>query len=204
MLSCPVGLLALQGDFAKHQRAFAALGAPTVLVRRPSELAQCAALVIPGGESTTLARLLEKSGLRPAVQDFARRLPVMGTCAGLVLLARQLAPESGADHGVVPLGLLDCRVQRNAYGRQIDSFSEDVSVVKLNGSPEPFRGVFIRAPRILEVGDGVQVLARLKGEPVAIGQNRILGLTFHPELTDDSRFHAYFLKLAADPSVKIS
>jgi 5'-phosphate synthase pdxT subunit len=192
-----VGLLALQGDFDRHRQALAALGRPTRLVRRPAELADCSHLVIPGGESTTLVRLVDRARLREPLRDFAARRPVLGTCAGLILLARSLVDEDRRRHGVAPLGLLDVAVLRNGYGRQIDSFTEDLAVDALNGTRERFRAVYIRAPRITAVGEGVEVLARRDagGEPVAVRQGHLMGLTFHPELTDDRRFHAAFLAL---------
>ncbi len=196
----PIGLLALQGDFELHRQAFARVGAATRPVRRPAELAECAGLVIPGGESTTLSRLIDRVGLRAPLLAFGGERPVLGTCAGLIMLARRLADETG-EHGVAPLGLLDCAVRRNGYGRQVDSFSEDVALAGLaaaggTAAAEPFRGVFIRAPRILETGPGVEVVATLRGEPVGVRQGRVLALTFHPELTADTRIHAAFAALA--------
>jgi len=192
-MSEPVGVLALQGDFEKHSRVLASLGVTIRPVRRSHELDGCTALVIPGGESTTLARLIDRGDLRQPLRNFASIRPVMGTCAGLIMLARQLAPEPGGDHGVVPLGLLDCTVQRNGYGRQIDSFSEALALDILNGSAAPFMGVFIRAPRILDVGPAVEVIASRGDEPVAVRQGHLLGLAFHPELAHDNRVHAAFL-----------
>lgn len=190
-----IGILALQGDYARHRSSLTALGAETRLVRRPSELAGCDGLVLPGGESTTLARLIRSGGLDQPLKAFAATRPVMGTCAGLILLARELAPEPGGDHGVTPLGLLACTVQRNGYGRQVDSFSEPITMDALNGSREPFLAVFIRAPRILAVDAEVEVIAARAAEPVAIRQGHLLGLTFHPELAHDTRVHASFLKM---------
>lgn len=192
----PVGVLTLQGDYEKHQRAFAALGAQTFGVRRPEELAQVSCLVIPGGESTTLTRLVDRIGLRQPIVDFAARHPVMGTCAGLIMLAVDTCNERKADYGVEPLGLLDCQIQRNGYGRQIDSFTAPVSINVLDGSVEPYPAVFIRAPRITRVGRDVEILAKYGDEPVAVRQGHLLGLTFHPELTDDLRIHRAFLDLA--------
>jgi 5'-phosphate synthase pdxT subunit len=180
-----------------HRQALAQLGATTTLVRRPAELDGCAGLVIPGGESTTLSRLIDRVGLREPLVQFARQRPVLGTCAGLILLARRLDGEQPGDYGIRPLGLLDCVVQRNAYGRQVDSFSEDISIEILTGSPEPFRAVYIRAPRIVAIGDGVEVVAARGDEPVGVRQGKLLCLAFHPELTRDPRIHAAFLKLAA-------
>lgn len=191
----PVGLLTLQGDYEKHRQAFAALGAPTIGVRRPAELDRVRGLVIPGGESTTLTRLVDRVGLRQPLLDFARQHPVMGTCAGLIMMAAELADEKKSDFGVEPLGILDCRVRRNGYGRQIDSFSAPVEIKGLDGPGTPFEAVFIRAPRILEVGSGVEVLASHEGEAVALRQGHLLGLTFHPELTADPRFHQAFLDM---------
>jgi 5'-phosphate synthase pdxT subunit len=195
----PIGLLALQGDFEMHRQAFDSLQEQSRLVRRPGELDGCAALVIPGGESTTMARLIDRCGMREPIIEFARSRPVMGTCAGLIMLARKLADERPEEFGVEPLGLLDCVVRRNAYGRQVDSFSEDVSIAPLNGSPEPFRAVYIRAPRILSVGESVTVVATRGEEPVGVRQGRILCFTFHPELTSDTRIHAAFLSLLEKP-----
>lgn len=189
----PVGLLALQGDFERHEASFRALGCATALVRRPAELARVRGLVIPGGESTTMTRLIDLAGLRGPLREFAGERPVMGTCAGLIMLARSLADEDVAGHGVRSLGLLDCVVRRNAYGRQVDSFTAPVELRCEPGGAEPFPAVFIRAPRIESCGSGVEVLAEHGGLPVAVRQGRLLGLTFHPELTGDLRLHRYFL-----------
>lgn len=194
-MSRPVGLLTLQGDYARHREAFATLGAETRDVRRVSELADISSLVIPGGESTTLTRLVDRGGLRWPLLDFAQDHPVMGTCAGLIMLAGVLTGEKSTDYGVQPLGLLDCGVNRNGFGRQIDSFTADVHIDVLDGSQEAFPAVFIRAPRITEVGPEAEIVAKLGDEPVAVRQGRWLGLTFHPELTDDLRIHRAFLGL---------
>lgn len=192
----PVGLLTLQGDYAKHEAAFRALGCAVAGVRRPAELDKVRCLVIPGGESTTLSRLIDSAGLREPLRAFARTRPVMGTCAGLIMLADELADEDPDVHGVRTLGLLHCTIRRNAYGRQIDSFTAPVVFDSLLPSGEPFPAVFIRAPRLVRVGPGVEVLARHRGEPIAVRQGRLLGLAFHPELTDDLRLHQAFLDLA--------
>lgn len=191
----PVGLLTLQGDYECHRQVFAALGRATRDVRRPAELADVGGLVIPGGESTTLTRLLDRAGLRQPLRDFAADHPVLGTCAGLILLASATADEELAQFGVVPLGLIDCTVRRNGYGRQIDSFTAPIAIDVLAGSTETFPAVFIRAPRIVAVGPDVDVVARHGDEPVAVRQGHLLGLTFHPELTDDLRIHRAFLEL---------
>lgn len=190
----PVGLLTLQGDYGRHEASFRALGCATAGVRRPAELARVRSLVIPGGESTTLTRLIDLAGLREPLREFARERPVMGTCAGLIMLARALAGEE-AVHGVRTLGVLDCAVRRNAYGRQVDSFTAPVVLRDAASGSQPFPAVFIRAPRIESCGDGVEILAEHGGSPVAVRQGRLLGLTFHPELTGDLRLHRLFLGL---------
>jgi 5'-phosphate synthase pdxT subunit len=191
----PLGLLTLQGDYEKHRQAFAALGAETFGVRRPGELELVSGLVIPGGESTTLTRLMDRVGLRQPLLDFAADRPVMGTCAGLIMLASRLNGGKRDAFGVEPLGVLDCQVRRNGYGRQIDSFTAPVHIDALDGTTEPFPAVFIRAPRILEVGPDVDVVAQHDGEPVAVRSRNLLGMTFHPELTDDLRIHRAFLEM---------
>ena len=168
-----VGVLSLQGDFARHGAALGALGAEPVRISRPEHLRDLEAMILPGGESTTMLRLLEATGLRAPLEAFVSCRPVLGTCAGLVLLAK----EAGALPAPT-LGLLDVSVERNAYGRQVDSFSCPLEVPALGGS---FDGVFIRAPRIRRVGAGVEVVARAAGgEPVAVRAGRAAGLAFHP------------------------
>ncbi len=181
-----VGVLSLQGDYALHSRALLAQGVEPVRVSKPGHLHDLEALVIPGGESSTMLRLLESTGLRGPLERFVREKPVLGTCAGLILLARECdgLPEP-------PLGLLDVSLTRNAYGRQVASFSDRIEAPVLG---EPFDGVFIRAPRIRRVGPGVEVVASHRGEPVGVRHERAVGLAFHPELTPDSRFHRWFLE----------
>lgn len=191
----PVGLLTLQGDFEKHQQVFTSLGVETRKVRRPEELSGVCALVIPGGESTTLTRLMDRIGLRQPLLDFAVDHPVMGTCAGLIMMSSGLVDEKFSDFGVEPLGLLDCRVRRNGYGRQIDSFTAPVDIDLGQSHVVGFDAVFIRAPRIVEVGPRAEVVASLDGEPVAVRQGRLLGLTFHPELTANGNVHQAFLDM---------
>lgn len=179
-------MLSLQGDFGRHGEALAALDAEPVRISRPEHLRDLEALIMPGGESTTMLRLLEATGLRAPLEAFVKDRPVLGTCAGLVLLAKE-AGELPAP----TLGVLDVSVERNAYGRQVDSFSCALEVPALGG---PFDAVFIRAPRIRRVGAGVAVVARAAGgEPVAVRAGRVAGLAFHPELTPDRRFHRWFL-----------
>jgi len=191
----PVGLLALQGDYDKHKRTLQTLGVSTFGVRRASELTGVSSLIIPGGESTTLTRLVDRVGLRESLLEFAATHPVMGTCAGLIMMSSELVDEKKSDYGVQPLGLLDCKVVRNGFGRQVDSFTAQISVDVLDGSTNTYPAVFIRAPRITEVGQDVDVLATWQGEPVLIKQGHLLGMTFHPELTDDLRIHQAFLDL---------
>lgn len=181
-----VGVLSLQGDFACHRAALEAAGAAAARVTLPRDLDGLDALVMPGGESTTMLRLLADTGLRAPLEAFVRDRPVLGTCAGLILLARG---AEGLPHP--PLGALDADVERNAYGRQIDSFTEEIA---LPGPGGRMPGVFIRAPRIRRVGPGVEVVARRdSGEPVGLRAGRIVGLCFHPELTGDARLHRWFL-----------
>ncbi len=191
-MTLPVGLLALQGDYDKHRGILAAVCRETRTVRRAGGLAQGGALVIPGGESTTLSRLIDSGGMRQPLLDFAAAgKPIMGTCAGLIMLSSGLTGETRDDwHGVRPLGLLDVVVQRNGFGRQIDSFTENLEMAGVNGDTASFAAVYIRAPRITAVGDGATVICRRSGgEVVGVRQGNIVGLTFHPELGDDGRFH---------------
>lgn len=184
-----VGILALQGDFREHAAALEALGADVSLVREPADVAGLDALVIPGGESTTIGKLADWHGLvgplRSAIGD---GLPTLGTCAGMIFLAGSTAEG----HDQVQLGVLDVVVRRNAFGRQVDSFEADLPV---DGLEEPVRAVFIRAPWIEKVGDGVEVLADVDGHPVLVRQGKILASSFHPELTDDSRLHRLLLDM---------
>jgi pyridoxal 5'-phosphate synthase pdxT subunit len=178
-----IGVLAVQGNFREHASMLRRLGAEVVEVRKPEQLDQLDGLVIPGGESTAIARLVRLYGLEEAIRGFER--PLFGTCAGMILLDR--------NH----LGVLDLEVSRNAYGRQVASFEADL---ELAGEDEPLRGVFIRAPRVAEVGPEVEVLAEHEGEPVLLRQGRVLVAAFHPELTDDTRVHERFLDLVREES----
>ena len=186
------GVLALQGDVPEHLRALAAGGVDRVVaVRRPADLAGLTALFLPGGESTTIARLLRASGLwDPLDRRLRAGLPTLATCAGLILLARELEPgASGRDPPT--FGVLDVRVRRNDYGTQRESFEEPIRVAGLAG--RPFPGVFIRAPRILSVGSGATPIAWRGREVVGVRAGPIWGLTFHPELAPDLRLHRRFL-----------
>jgi 5'-phosphate synthase pdxT subunit len=178
-----VGVLASQGDFAAHARMLRELGAEALEVRTPDALADLDALVIPGGESTTIAKAIERDGLEPAIRAHAGGgRPILGTCAGMIVCAR--------GH----LGLLDATVRRNAFGRQIASFETDLELAGIG--PDALRAVFIRAPWVESHGEGVEVLARVDGHPVAIRDGRVLACSFHPELTDDLRLHALLMAMA--------
>ena len=185
-----VGVLALQGDFLEHTLMLTHVGAQASEVRQPRDLEGLQALILPGGESTTVARLMDLCGLRePLIRRVREGMAVWGTCAGLILLARRLL-----EGRPTPLGLVDIQVSRNFYGRQTDSFETDLPVPALGD--EPFHAIFIRAPAIVGSGPGVEVLARLPdGTPVAARQGHVLVTSFHPELTRDTRFHSYFLSL---------
>ena len=176
-----IGILALQGAFREHAVALRRAGADVVEVRLPGELDGLDGLVVPGGESTAIVKLARLYGLDEAIRRFAG--PIFGTCAGMILLDR------------AHLGLADLEVERNAYGRQVASFEADL---ELTGEDEPFTGVFIRAPRVRTVGEGVEVLAEHDGEPVLLRDGRILVASFHPELTDDPRIHERFLELVTE------
>jgi 5'-phosphate synthase pdxT subunit len=182
-----IGVLALQGDYEAHARAFASSGARTVLVRKADELAGLDGLVMPGGESTTMLKFLEKDGFFDAIGKFAAAKPVFATCAGCILLAREvLHPKQRS------LGALDATVERNAYGRQIDSTILTLPTELPGGSLEM---VFIRSPRITRVGEGVEVLARRNGFPTLVRQGTLLAATFHPEMTADTRVQQLFLDM---------
>jgi len=185
-----VGVLALQGDFEAHARALRDCGADPVEVRAPAALEGCAALVLPGGESTTLLKLLASSGLDRAIPAFhARGGALLGTCAGAILLAKEVKGPAQPS-----LGLLDATVTRNHYGRQVDSFEAEAP---LAGGGPPLPLVFIRAPAFARLGPGVEVLAQHGGLPVLVREGRILAATFHPELTGDGRVHRLLLDAAA-------
>ena len=173
----------MQGNFREHAAMLRQLGADPVEVRKPEELQALDGLVIPGGESTTFMRLMRLYGLDEAVREFTG--PVLGTCAGMIVLDR------------LHLGAVDIEVDRNAYGRQVASFEADLA---LAGDGQPLRGIFIRAPRVRDVGQDVEVLAELDGEPVLLREGRFIVASFHPELTDDTRVHERFLELVREES----
>jgi 5'-phosphate synthase pdxT subunit len=176
-----IGVLAVQGAFREHAQVLRRLGATVVEVRLPGQLEGLDGLVVPGGESSAIMRLMRLYGLDEAIRGFGG--PILGTCAGMIVLDRR------------HLGLADVELDRNAYGRQVASFEADL---ELDGDERPLRGVFIRAPRLREAGPGVEVLAELDGEPVLLRDGRILVASFHPELTDDSRVHERFLELVRE------
>jgi pyridoxal 5'-phosphate synthase pdxT subunit len=189
-----IGILALQGDVAEHVRAIERAGAEPVIVKRPAQLAQVDALVLPGGESPTITKLLHTSGLEQPLRERLRDgMPVFGTCAGLILLSR----ETG-DPEVPGLGALDVTVQRNAYGRQIDSFETMLPDHALGGAP--LEAVFIRAPAIEDLGNDVEIIASHGGKPVAVRQGNAIGAAFHPELTDDTRLYDALVELVKEKS----
>ena len=190
-----IGVLALQGDFARHRAALGRAGVAAVEVRQPTELDGVSGLVIPGGESTTLLTLMEVGELFPALRAFhASGRPLFGTCAGLIVLAREVeGPRQSS------LGLIDVTVERNSYGRQRESFEAEARSALGEGG-DPLRMVFIRAPRILRVGPDVVVLARHGGDPVLAREGGVLVATFHPELTDDLTVHRYFCRMAEAPA----
>jgi 5'-phosphate synthase pdxT subunit len=183
----PVGILAVQGDFAMHAKMLDRIGAPWKLVKHTVDLDGVSALIMPGGESTTMLRLFAEEGLGDAIKSFAAEgKPVFGTCAGVILLAKDVL-NPPQEH----LGLLDVTVERNAYGRQIDSSVRQGECPDLTGRPVEM--VFIRAPIIRRVGEGVRVLGRSDGLPVLVEQGHLLAATFHPELTEDETIHRWFL-----------
>ena len=183
-----IGVLAIQGDFDAHRRRLEELGAEVLLVRKPEELEEIEGLIIPGGESTTFLKFLSRGGFLEKLREFVRVKPTFGTCAGAILLAKEVF--NPAQEG---LGAIDIAVRRNAYGRQLESFIGEVDS-KLGR----IETVFIRAPRIERVGPGVEVLAREGNDPVLVRQGRIMAATFHPELSSDPRVHAEFLQLVGN------
>ena len=188
-----VGVLALQGDTREHLAALRDAGADSVSVRRREELDAVDALVIPGGESTTMSHLLRELDLLEPLRDrLADGFPAYGACAGMILLASEILNAGVGGREAVPLRGIDMTVRRNAFGRQVDSFEGDV---EFSGFDKPVRGVFIRAPWVERVGDGVQVLARAAGHAVAVRQGRVLATAFHPEMTGDRRIHRLFVDI---------
>lgn len=188
-----IGVLALQGAFAKHIEMLTAMGVHAIEVRRIQELEQCDALIIPGGESTTMMRHIQYNEMREALNEFFTQKPVFGTCAGLILISKKIVSDP-----MEPFGLIEVTVERNAFGRQYDSFRTDVELKLTSNRPQTVSALFIRAPRIREISENVQVLSKLENEPVLVKQGFHLASTFHPELTNDPTIHAYFVSLVKE------
>jgi len=192
-----IGVLALQGAVAEHMRSIQAAGGEPIAIKQPEQLEELGGLIIPGGESTTIGKLMRKYGFMDAIRSFSEAgKPIFGTCAGLIVLADRIEGQ-----GEAHLQLMDMTVARNAFGRQRESFETDLDVI---GIDEPIRAVFIRAPLIKEVGEGVEVLSTYQNEIVTARQGHLLVSSYHPELTDDYRLHAYFLDMvreAAQPAL---
>ncbi|HET7627731.1 MAG TPA: pyridoxal 5'-phosphate synthase glutaminase subunit PdxT [Bacillales bacterium] len=192
-----IGVLGLQGAVPEHVKALEACGAETIVVKRVEQLEEIDGLVMPGGESTTMRRLMDKYGFIEPLKGFSEEgKPIFGTCAGLILLAKEIEGHSG-----VHLGLMDMKVKRNAFGRQRESFEAELLVKGLEGS---FTGVFIRAPYILEVGESVEVLSKHEDKIVAARQERLLTCAFHPELAEDSRFHGLFVEMVEKAKTQLA
>jgi pyridoxal 5'-phosphate synthase pdxT subunit len=186
-----IGVLALQGAVAEHIRMLERIGAEGVIVKRIEQLADLDGLIIPGGESTTIGKLMREYGFIDAIRAFAgQKKPVFGTCAGMIVVAKEIVGEPDAH-----LGLMDIQVSRNAFGRQRESFETDLDV---QGIDQQVRAVFIRAPLIAGIGPSVEVLSEYNGQIVAAREGNLLACSFHPELTDDSSMHAYFVRMAEE------
>ncbi len=190
-----IGVLGLQGAYAKHLAILQQLDVQAVDVRKGEDLEKCHGLIIPGGESTTMTKLINEIDMHDALLKFSVDRPVFGTCAGMILMATKVD-----DDRVETLNLLDIEVERNAYGRQIDSFIDELDVTT-NGHLFSMRGIFIRAPRIKNIGDEVEVLASVNGEPVLVQQGHHMAAAFHPELTGETRIHNYFSTLKGEMSL---
>ncbi|API92233.1 MULTISPECIES: pyridoxal 5'-phosphate synthase glutaminase subunit PdxT [Virgibacillus] len=185
-----IGVLALQGAVREHIRSIRACDAQAIEIKRKEQLAEIDGLILPGGESTTIRRLMDSYGFFTAIQDFARQgKPIFGTCAGMIIMAKLIQGQAKAH-----LGLIDMTVARNAFGRQVASFEAEINVA---GIADDFRAVFIRAPYVVEVGDDVEILAAYKEHIVAVRQGPFIATAFHPELTDDHRLISYFMDMVA-------
>lgn len=190
METCVIGVLALQGAFAKHIEMLKSLSIKTKEVRTPKDLVECDALIIPGGESTTISKQIRYIHLEEPIREFAKKKPLFGTCAGLILMSSQV------DKGEVqPFKILDVSVERNAYGRQIESFEAEVEVFLDKPLRQTFPAIFIRAPKITHCGQEVEVLSQYRNEPILIRQGKHLAATFHPELSGQNTIHRYFYKM---------
>ena len=190
-MNMQVGVLALQGAFAAHSDCLTSIGVQSIEVRNPEQLSSVDALLMPGGESSTMSQLLESSGLfDPISSRITDGMPVFGTCAGMILLASEILDGRSDQRS---FSAIDISVRRNAFGRQVDSFEATI-----NSSVGDFHGVFIRAPRIERVGDDVEILGSIDGEPVLVRQGNVLAASFHPELSNDARLHEYFVSITAN------
>lgn len=185
-----IGVLALQGDFSKHAEILQSLGVEVQEVRKPQDLEHCEGLIIPGGESTVILRQLDFIHMRQTLLTFAQQKPLFGTCAGLIIMSQQVQSSS-----LQTLKLLDIEVERNAFGRQVESFQTLISLEFTPESPQTFPAFFIRAPRIKQWGKDVKILAKLENEPILVRQGHHLGASFHPELTADPQVHRYFIEM---------
>lgn len=184
-----IGVLALQGAFAKHIAMLESIGMRAIEVRKPEELAICHGLIMPGGESTTMKRQIDFIHLEDSLKEFSKKKPIFGTCAGLILMSHEIIGDP-----MSPFDILNLSVERNAFGRQYESFTVNLEA-KLNEKPEPISAVFIRAPRIRQCGPEVEILASYEGEPVLVKQGFHLGAAFHPELTHHYAVHKYFASI---------
>ena len=187
-----IGVLGLQGAYAKHADVLKSLGIQPINIRQSHELQSCDGLIIPGGESTTMTKLIYENEIYDSLVQFAREKPVFGTCAGMILMATRIDDER-----VKTLNLINMTVDRNAYGSQVDSFIQEINVMA-NGDSFSMRGIFIRAPRITNLGEGVEVLAYIDQEPVLVRQGHHIAAAFHPELTNETRIHHYFSMLSSE------
>ena len=187
-----IGVLALQGAFIEHIKILRELGVEAVEVRLPEDLEGLDGLIIPGGESTTIGKLATMYHFMEPLRAFAAQKAVWGTCAGMIFMAKEIG-DGRSNHGQPLLAIMDIVVDRNAFGRQVDSFETELSMPEVG--PDPVPAVFIRAPVLISVGPEVRVLAEVKGQAVAVRQNNILATSFHPELTPDTRLHSYFLNM---------
>jgi len=187
-----IGVLGLQGDVREHIEMLQLLGVETLVVKLPEDLQLVDGLIIPGGESTTMIRIMKEVEMyEPLKEKINKGFPVYGTCAGMILLANRVK-----DSDQLTLQVLDVEVERNAYGRQIESFEVDINVPEFG--EKPFRAVFIRAPKIVELGNNVEVLAKYEDAPVFVRENNVMATSFHPELTKDTRIHEYFIKMVEE------
>ena len=182
-----IGILALQGNFSQHKMIFDILGIDNIFIRYSYDVDKCDAIVIPGGESTTMSKQLDRSNLRQGLQEYSKTNPLFGTCAGMILLS-----STNVSNNLQPLEIMDFTVNRNAYGRQIESFSDDFQLDFCDDTN--FHGVFIRAPKISKIGRGIKILANYKKQPVMITDGRHFATTFHPEIGSDIRIHNYFME----------